>query len=1113
MSTPHHDSGRIAFPSPGLPWQLALTLSERKANGRPTEVDEIRGEKRLDMWRELKSVGAEAKQAANPLAPLGMGSEAELREYLGETRESVMGRTLEEPRWYQQFRRWWTDGVNVDPDDREIVADISMLELARPILEGAVRELRQRITDMLDNVPEADRILSRPDHMVHLLLATLPGGEMLSHIDRTTVLELNVARVEGRLDGHSAEDRFAAFVDMLRDLDASWQIWDEYPVLARLITTELDFWIEACVELTQALIDDVSGLRARGMLSEEVDELKGIEFGAGDKHREGRSVALLTFDHGKLAFKPRPLHMDTAFDGLVAWVNDQDIKHSLRRFGVWDKGGYGWSEFIESGISIDEEGADRYAWRLGALTSLLYVLHATDFHFENVLASGEHPVLVDLESLLHSDKSSAVLSTADTNYEPVALQALINSVQSIGVIPSRFLMKDDEGLFGLDVSALGGGGGQVTPMAIPVWEGEGTDNMRLVNKHMEMDDELNQPIDADGKPYDLLVRVDHFADGFNACYQILHDAKDELLAQGGPLAAFADTASRLIARPTHVYARLLLESTHPDFLRDGLDRDRSLARVLSGHQQMECRIAMLRNEIAEMHRGDVPVFHTEADSGAIRAGMDSQPIGYGPDVPFAEIEARVAGLDENDRAFQEWVIRSSVAATTMSDEGATWPNWSRKRSERRYSAQQAAEAAKDIADRLDHLAIRQGDRIGWIGLGLIEEKYWQLQAASLDSYIGYAGIAHAIDAVSAVTDDERLANLAHQTYRELTEHVSHFSTGMLEIAREKERPEPPGIGAYTGIGGAMYVLAHATARHGNPEYAHAAASLLPVMEMYIDDDILIDVISGAAGAIFSLLALETVTNDGAALRLAQRCADRLLATKKEMESGWGWITPINPNVPLAGFSHGNSGIITAFARLHEVAPNPAYVEAIEQALAYEKSLFDPHTGNWPDLREGNVGASADMRAWCHGAPGVTIARGELLRTGVVSHLTEELELDRQRGVLASLETGLTQDPVSGIGNHSLCHGDVGNLLIASDYVNPESEPEVADLLGRVWDTLIADGSQNGWLSGVPHGIETPGLLTGTSGIAWGLARLARPDLVPDILRLEAPRTHEPEGSV
>ncbi len=44
----------------------------------------------------------------------------------------------------------------------------------------------------------------------------------------------------------------------------------------------------------------------------------------------------------------------------------------------------------------------------------------------------------------------------------------------------------------------------------------------------------------------------------------------------------------------------------------------------------------------------------------------------------------------------------------------------------------------------------------------------------------------------------------------------------------------------------------------------------------------------------------------------------------------------------------------------------------------------------------------------------------------------------------------------------------------------------------------------GWVTGVPLGIETPGLMTGLAGIGYKLLRLAEPEKVPSILLVMPP---------
>ncbi len=50
---------------------------------------------------------------------------------------------------------------------------------------------------------------------------------------------------------------------------------------------------------------------------------------------------------------------------------------------------YGWVEFIDNSECADEGEAERYFRRAGMLLCLVCVLGGSDFHCENVIASGE----------------------------------------------------------------------------------------------------------------------------------------------------------------------------------------------------------------------------------------------------------------------------------------------------------------------------------------------------------------------------------------------------------------------------------------------------------------------------------------------------------------------------------------------------------------------------------------------------------------------------------------------------------------------------------------------------------------------------------------------------
>jgi lantibiotic modifying enzyme len=134
-----------------------------------------------------------------------------------------------------------------------------------------------------------------------------------------------------------------------------------------------------------------------------------------------------------------------------------------------------------------------------------------------------------------------------------------------------------------------------------------------------------------------------------------------------------------------------------------------------------------------------------------------------------------------------------------------------------------------------------------------------------------------------------------------------------------------------------------------------------------------------------------------------------------------------------------------------------------------------------------------MTPWCHGAPGIGLARLCSLR-----HLDDE-------AIRAEIDTALQTTLAKGFGgNHSLCHGDLGNLELLLQASQVLAEPQWHAQVDRIAAIILESISRDGWLCGTPLGVESPGLMTGLAGIGYGLLRLAEPTRVPCVLVLAPP---------
>jgi lantibiotic modifying enzyme len=95
------------------------------------------------------------------------------------------------------------------------------------------------------------------------------------------------------------------------------------------------------------------------------------------------------------------------------------------------------------------------------------------------------------------------------------------------------------------------------------------------------------------------------------------------------------------------------------------------------------------------------------------------------------------------------------------------------------------------------------------------------------------------------------------------------------------------------------------------------------------------------------------------------------------------------------------------------------------------------------------------------------------------------------------------------GNHSLCHGDLGNLELPFTMAHRFDDSALAAQIASRIGTVLAAIEADKLVSGGPLGIETPDLMNGIAGTGLALLRFARPDAVPSVLMLEAPVRRDP----
>lgn len=265
----------------------------------------------------------------------------------------------------------------------------------------------------------------------------------------------------------------------------------------------------------------------------------------------------------------------------------------------------------------------------------------------------------------------------------------------------------------------------------------------------------------------------------------------------------------------------------------------------------------------------------------------------------------------------------------------------------------------------------------------------------------------------------------------------------------------------------------------------------------MERDTRLDVANGVAGCIASLLCLYQVASSSRALSIAVRCGDHLLAHAQPLSPGIGWYT-LGQQEAAPGFLHGTAGIALSLLRLAAGSQEERFREAALKAMAYERSLFD--AGSRPWLQKTGQQKQEIPVSWCNGASGIALSR-----LAARAYLADDMQLlrDTESTLETTIEKGFGW--FGSIGwNPSLCHGDLGNLDAILTATQMLEGPAYHEALQQRTAQVFSGIQERGWVTGVPQGIETPGLITGIAGIGYELLRLAQPDLVPSVLLLAPP---------
>ncbi|MCX4241317.1 DUF4135 domain-containing protein [Paraliomyxa miuraensis] len=429
--------------------------------------------------------------------------------------------------------------------------------------------------------------------------------------------------------------------------DGGWSdVLGRVPGLEPLIHRSVHDWEQAMVELWQHVERSASAASSVGPRADE--HVVGVKAPRHGWRAHARLVRFIELSSGRrVVHRPRGLVLDRGFARLLHWIGERADVPEPRAASVHDEGDHGWQAWVPHRPCHGADELRRYHRRTGVLLGAAWLLGATDLHAGNLVADGEHPVLVDLETLLHPR---------------AAEETGPDDVRRTGLLPH-------DGL-GADAAGLTARPGVLTGRPGLEWVHVGTDAIDLRRAPGISPRYHNLPV-LDGTPVGAVQHVDAVVHGLVEALEAVMGEREALLSCSGPIAELAEAQTAFVLRPGDLYQVLIQHSLHPRALVDPEQRRRELHELHAASLAGSSFGALQRvvdAELAALERAEAPELRARASERGVILSDGSTIQDCFPSSAWQACVQRIMTLDRSTIAAQAEVTRRCLSSVSAGGE-------------------------------------------------------------------------------------------------------------------------------------------------------------------------------------------------------------------------------------------------------------------------------------------------------------------------------------------------------------------------------------------------------------------------------------------------------------
>lgn len=907
-------------------------------------------------------------------------------------------------------------------------------------------------------VCEAVENLSIPKEAENLINSCIPRfyHRVFEIIYRVGILEVNTLSSGGDLGNGTEEEKYRVYEELCSTPEYLQELNDRYPALHPMIDRSLSNVTRYFVNLLENLENkyhDISSMYAQP--GGEIGALLSIDLGQGDSHCGGKTVAIIEFENAKVVYKPRSMKTELGMNELYRFCNEIARKELFKQIKTTDYGDFGVMEYVENIPCKTESELSHYYYNLGALLCLMYCTNTNDCHFENIIANGNNPCIVDFETVFHPGVDWEIVGDAS----PAGVISFLNtSVSSIGLLPNKILVAGK--VFSL--SGIPSQDEQVSPIKAYELQNVKRSDICVKYGYQAFDATAgNNPgcLFPEKSPCEYQEEI---CAGFEFLYFLIASNRDAFIKIVEEV--FKDVDLRIISKPTMMYSSLLGIVSHPDVLRDRWAHLALLARIgVNGENK-----TLGRSEVMSMLYQDVPYFKTKFYSRDIYDSKNCLVMTNGK-TPREFFLHKMGCLSNLDFERQVEMIKDSFYRFDPKCNPTNF-NWNDKNTcvpETSEWVDTGLRIIDFLLEKRSFVAMNNrgtSDRF-FIGSNVVnmDKDDWKKGLNDMDIYDGNSGFALLMLRAYEITRNHKYLEIAWECLNPIM--AGAFKTDL--------------TGYHKGRAGQIFALSQCC-RHSQNDYAREALTrLLEDCESLLSSNSIVDYIGGNAGLGNTLcMLLNDSTDEGFQLKAKSLLKDigamavRLFSAEENYSQVFDY----------SGFAHGVASNLVLTYRLYLTFGDELYLNLFYKLLHYERSAYySKDTKLWLDGPSKREGTSC---GWCHGSPGVLLGRLLLKNMGYVDQRIDG-EIDT-----------LVEDIKRRCFGHTLtyCHGDLGNMEILKYASAVLSDKALQEKCFSNYQTLYeASIKQILDCNYANPAKKLNGLMMGLSGVSYSLLSMAAGD--------------------